>query len=90
MTAVLKSQTLRTSKFLVAFLQEQNQDKFNMKLLGIEEDKGPKTITAITTLTGQIEVEKKERASRFCDKLGSFAESYERINTMIVKQTKQL
>ncbi len=69
----MKSQILKTSKFLVAFLQESNQDTFNMKLLQIEEDKGPKNIMDFKTLTGEIEVERKQRANKFCDQLGFFS-----------------
>lgn len=69
----MKSQILKTSKFLVAFLQESNQDTFNMKLLQIEEDKGPKNIMDFKTLTGEIEVERKQRANKFCDQLGYFS-----------------
>lgn len=58
---------LRTSRFLVAFLQESNQEAFNVKLLSIEEDHGPKNIEDFKTLTGEIEVEQKERATKFCD-----------------------
>lgn len=44
-----------------------------MKLLQIEEDKGPKNIMDFKTLTGEIEVERKQRASKFCDQLGLFS-----------------
>jgi len=73
---------LRTSHFLVAFLQESNQETYNTKLLSIEMDKGPKNIFDFKTLTGEIEVERRERASKFCDQLKPFAEQYERINTL--------
>jgi len=55
----LKSQILRTSKFLVAFLQETNQDVFNVKLLTVEDDKGPKNIYDFRTLSGEIEIEQR-------------------------------
>jgi hypothetical protein len=48
---------LRTSKFLVAFLQETNQEAFNVKLLTIEEESGPKNIYEFKTLTGEIEID---------------------------------
>lgn len=82
LNSILKSQVLRTSKFLVAFLQESNQEAFNLKLLSIEEDYGPKNIYDFKTLTGEIEVEKRQRASIFCDNLDNFSKEYERINTL--------
>jgi hypothetical protein len=48
-------------------LQESNQDLFNQKLLTIEEDKGPKNIFDFQTLTGEIEVEQRQRANKFCE-----------------------
>lgn len=64
---------LRTSKFLVAFLQETNQEAFNVKLLTIEEESGPKNIYEFKTLTGEIEIDQRERATKFCDQLGTFS-----------------
>jgi hypothetical protein len=81
---------LRTSKFLVAFLQEANQDKFNIKLISIEEEKGPKSILHFKTLTGEIDVDRKERAEKFCNQLGDFSTEYERINAFVSKQVKLL
>ena len=80
LNAVLRSQVLKTSKFLVAFLKEGNQEQFNLKLLTIEEETGPRNIYEFKTLTGEIEVEKRRKASRFCDQLGQFAKQYEKIS----------
>jgi len=78
----MKSQVLKTSKFLVAFLQETNQEAFNLRLMTIEEETGPKNIYEFKTLTGEIEVDQRERATKFCDALGPFAKNYERINSL--------
>lgn len=80
LNSILKSSVLKTSKFLVAFLQETNQETFNMKLLTIEEDVGPKNIYEFKTLTGEIETETRAKASKFCDQLGNFSRNYEKIN----------
>jgi hypothetical protein len=79
---VLKSQVLRTSKFLVAFLSEVDQEQFNIKLLTIEEDYGPKNIYEFKTLTGEIDVELRRRANLFCDQFTYFAQNYESINSL--------
>lgn len=71
---------LKTSKFLVAFLKESSQENFNLKLLTIEEETGPRNIYEFKTLTGEIEVEKRRKATKFCDQLGTFARQYEKIN----------
>ena len=76
MNSVLKSQVLRTSKFLVAFLSEVDQEQFNIKLLTIEEDFGPKNIYEFKTLTGEIDVEQRRRAEKFCEGLAGFAGTY--------------
>jgi hypothetical protein len=51
---ILKSKLLKTSKFLVAFLSEQNQDTFNARLQTISAEEGPKNIFEFQTLSGQI------------------------------------
>ena len=80
MNAVLRSQVLKTSKFLVAFLKESDQENFNLKLLTIEEETGPRNIYEFKTLTGEIEVERRRKATKFCDQLGPFSKQYEKIN----------
>jgi hypothetical protein len=82
LNSVLKSQVLRTSKFLVAFLSEVDQEQFNIKLLTIEEDYGPKNIYEFKTLTGEIDVEQRRRANLFCDQFTHFAQNYESINSL--------
>ena len=73
---------LRTSKFLVAFLQESNQDKFNHAVLSVEEDRGPKCIYDLKTLTGEIEIDKRERSEKYCNQLDNFTSQYEMINKL--------
>ena len=63
----MKSQVLKSSKFLVSFLQDTNQEAFNLKLMTIEEENGPKNIYEFKTLTGEIEVDQRSRATKFCD-----------------------
>lgn len=48
----------------------------------IEEESGPKNIYEFKTLTGEIEVDQRERATKFCNNLGAFAKDYERINAL--------
>jgi hypothetical protein len=55
----MKSQVLKSSKFLVSFLQDTNQEAFNLKLMTIEEENGPKNIYEFKTLTGEIEVDQR-------------------------------
>lgn len=55
---------------------------FNVKLLTVEEDKGPKNIYDFKTLTGEIEIEQRNRATRFCEQLGPLSKAYERINSL--------
>jgi len=76
---VLRSSVLKTSAFLVSFLSENNQDNFNIKLLSIESETGPRNIYEVKTLTGEIEVEKRAKAAKFCEQLPKFALEYKRI-----------
>jgi len=79
---ILRSAVLKTSKFLVAFLSESSQEAFNVKLLTIEAEVGPKNIYEFRTLTGEIETEPRIKANKFCDGLGPFAKEYANINTV--------
>jgi len=79
---IMRSNVLKTSKFLVAFLQETSQEAFNVKLLTIEEERGPKNIYEFKTLTGEIETEARVKANKFCDGLGPFSRQYGRINAV--------
>lgn len=87
---MLKSQVLKTSKFLVAFLEETNQDAFNARLLQIEQEQGPKNIYEFKTLTGEIEVDKRERATKFCEQLKNFSRRFELLNNFICDRSKEL
>jgi hypothetical protein len=71
---VLKSSVLKTCPFLVAFLQEGNQEAFNVKLLTVEADNGPKNIYEFKTLTGDIEVDGRRRAQKFAEQMGTFTD----------------
>jgi len=81
---------LKTSKFLVAFLSETSQEAFNVKLLTIEEEVGPKNIFEFKTLTGEIETEARAKATKFCDSLDGFGKQYKNINEAICKAVKEL
>lgn len=71
-------------------MQEGNQEQFNLKLLTIEEEHGPRNIYEFKTITGEIEVEQRRKAKDFCDKMGTFAKQYEKINGYIAARCKQL
>jgi hypothetical protein len=90
LNAILRSQVLKTSKFLVAFLQETNQEQFNLKLLTIEEEVGPRNIYEFRTLTGEIEVERRRTATKFCDQMGTFSKQYLKISSYISSRCKTL
>ena len=51
---------------------------------------GPRNIYEFKTLTGEIEVERRRKAAKFCDSLGQFSKSYEKINKFIGKRCKDL
>ena len=63
---------LRGTDFLVDFLREPNQDTFQIKVVNISADLGPKNIYDFKTLTGQIDVYAHKRAKIFCDNLPEF------------------
>ena len=90
LNAVLRSQVLKTSKFLVAFLSESNQEHFNLSLLTIEAEVGPRNIYEFKTISGEIEVEHRRKAARFCDQLGLYTKQYHNIAAFIALRCKDL
>ena len=90
LNAILRSQVLKTSNFLMAFLQETNQDQFNLKLLTIENEIGPRNIYEFKTITGEIEVERRRNAAKFCENLPKFQTEYAKIAQYIAQRCKQL
>ena len=90
LNAILRSQVLKTSTFLMAFLQETNQDQFNLKLLTIENEIGPRNIYEFKTITGEIEVERRRNAAKFCENLPKFQTEYAKIAQYIAQRCKQL
>lgn len=61
-----------------------------MRLVTLEEETGPKNIYEFQTLTGEIEVDQRQRADKFCAQLGQFGKQYERINSFISTKCKEL
>ena len=53
---VLKSFVLRSSDFLVEFLKEANTEQFMLKALASQQEDGPRKISEISTLGGDIDV----------------------------------
>lgn len=83
LTAVLKSQVLRSCQFLVDFLQEQDTQVFMIRALTAQQEEGPRKLTDIATLGGEIDVKARKTAKQFCDNFGSFINTYGEINSYI-------
>jgi hypothetical protein len=86
----MKSKILRSSKFVVDFLKEQDQYKFGYDLSVKENAMGPKRVKQIKTLTGEILCEASDMAKAFSDNFESFNSQYQHINGNISKECKQI
>jgi len=58
----MKSKVLRSCKFLVDFIKEQDQYKFGYDLSVKENSRGPHKVKQIKTLTGEILCEASDMA----------------------------
>ena len=74
---------LRTSEFLVKFLQESDQQEFMLRAVAASQEEGPRNINDITTLGGEIDVKANKQAKQFCDNFSNFINTYGEINTFI-------
>lgn len=88
MHSILKSKILRSCKFVIDFLKEQDQYKFGHQLAHKENKTGPKRVKQIKTLTGEILCEASDMAKQFSDNFNSFNAAYQRINKNIATQCK--
>lgn len=68
----MKSKVLRSSKFVVSFLKEQDQFKFGHQMQRKEHKSGPEKAKQIKTLTGEILCEASDLAKQFNDGFSSF------------------
>lgn len=59
-------------------------------MLTIEEEVGPRNIYEFRTITGEIEVERRRKATKFCDQMGSFTKQYHKIAKYIARRAKDL
>lgn len=59
-------------------------------MLTIEEEVGPRNIYEFKTLTGEIEVERRRKATKFCDNMSNFSKQYFKIAKYIGKRSKDL
>lgn len=62
---ILKSQTLRSSEFLVDFLRENQDHIFQEKSRTAILKEGPKKIDELQTLTGEADIEVAEESQKF-------------------------
>lgn len=73
---IMKSKVLRSCKFMVDFLKEQDQYKFGYDLSVKENTQGPKKVKQIKTLTGEILCEASDMAKNFSNNFYSFNTQY--------------
>ena len=76
----MKSKVLRSSKFMVEFLKQQDQYKFGYDLSQKEQKQGPRKVKQIKTLTGEILCEASDMAKSFAAGFQEFNSEYQRIN----------
>jgi hypothetical protein len=88
LTMVLKSFVLRSSEFLVEFLKESNSETFMLKALAAQQEEGPRKITEISTLGGDIDVQARKTSKAFCENFGPFIDTYAEINSFIAEKCK--
>ena len=79
---------LRSSDFLVEFLKEADSQQFMLKALASQQEEGPRKVSEIATLGGEVDVQARKSAKGFCDNFGSFISTYSEINTFIAEKCK--
>ena len=88
LAGLLKSMVLRSSEFLVEFLREPDSQQFMLKALAAQQEEGPRKISDIATLGGEIDIQARKTARAFCDNFNSYINTYAEINTYIAQRCK--
>jgi hypothetical protein len=79
---------LRSSEFLVDFLKIADNQHFMLRALTAQQEEGPRKITEIMTLGGEIDVQARKTARAFCDGFGTYINTYAEINSFIAQKSK--
>ena len=72
---------LRSCEFLVELLKEPIQEAFQAKIVGVNMDKGPKSIKEFRTLTGEVQVLARKKANDFAAKFDEYCKDFTNIST---------
>ena len=59
-----------------------------LRALAAQQEEGPRRLTDITTLGGEIDVHARKQAKSFCDNFGNFINTYGEINSYIAQRSK--
>jgi hypothetical protein len=68
---------------LVEFLKEPDTHQFMLKSLGAQQEEGPRKISEIATLGGEVDTQARKTSKSFCDNFGTFISTYAEINNYI-------
>jgi hypothetical protein len=78
----MKSQVLRSSQYLLDFLQITDYDQFKLKSIAADVKVGPKSVYDYNTLSGSISVSATEEATEFCNSYESFIKNFKSVNSL--------
>jgi activator of HSP90 ATPase len=59
-----------------------------VRALTAQQEEGPRKLTDIATLGGEIDVKARKSAKQFCDNFGNFINTYGEINSYIASRSK--
>jgi hypothetical protein len=59
-----------------------------LKALAAQQEEGPRKISEISTLGGDIDVQARKSAKAFCENFGPFIDTYAEINSFIAEKSK--
>jgi hypothetical protein len=54
-----------------------------LKSLGAQQEEGPRKISEIATLGGEVDTQARKTSKSFCDNFGTFISTYAEINNYI-------
>jgi hypothetical protein len=69
-------------------MQEGDTHTFMLRAITAQQEEGPKKLTEISTLGGEIDVKARKSAKKFCENFSSFINTYGEINTYIASKSK--
>lgn len=90
LTAVAKSEVLKTCQLVVAFLKQDQRKDWSLAKLQFDKMRFSRKISDVITKDGQVNVQDKKPNRVFCDKIKDFVGSYASLTSEAITLSREV